>query len=212
MHYLLLYEISDDYLERRAQFREEHLKKAWQASANGELVLGGALGNPVEGAALLFKGESPEAAEKFARTDPYVLNGLVKRWHVRQWNTVAGQSAENPVRVESSPATERSGEVLRVWKARSTPEKVGLYERHATEKVFPALRAIPGFREARLIKRASGGRVEVEVHTRWESMDAVRKFAGDDPSQAVVEPDAHAGLTDFDRTVTHFEIVRNDAR
>lgn len=98
MHYLLFYELSEDYLERRPAFREVHLKKAWQASENGELVLGGALTNPAGQAVLLFQGESPQAAEDFARTDPYVLNGLIKRWYVREWTTVVGESAARPVK------------------------------------------------------------------------------------------------------------------
>ncbi|HKM47055.1 MAG TPA: YciI-like protein [Terriglobales bacterium] len=85
MHYLLFYEVGEDYVSRRAEFRDAHLEKAWQASARGELVLGGALSNPVDGAVLLFKGDSPEVAEKFARADPYVTSGAVKRWHVREW-------------------------------------------------------------------------------------------------------------------------------
>ena len=97
-HYLLFYEVADDYLERRATFRDQHLEQAWAASANGALVLGGALGDPVDGALLLFLGDSPAVAEAFAKTDPYVTNGLVKRWHVRQWNTVAGAGAANAVR------------------------------------------------------------------------------------------------------------------
>jgi len=59
MHYLLFYEVGEDFVARRAEFRSIHLQKAWEASERGELVLGGALGNPVDGAALLFKGESP---------------------------------------------------------------------------------------------------------------------------------------------------------
>ena len=98
MHYLLFYEVGEDYVSRRAQFRELHLTKAWQASERGELVLAGALANPVDGAVLLFQGDSPEVAEKFARTDPYVLNGAVKRWYVREWTTVAGDAAATPVR------------------------------------------------------------------------------------------------------------------
>jgi len=93
MHYLLFYEVGEDYVSRRAQFREEHLKKAWEASERSELVLAGALANPVDGAVLLFKGDSREIAERFARADPYVLNGAVKRWYVREWRTVAGQDA-----------------------------------------------------------------------------------------------------------------------
>jgi uncharacterized protein len=98
MHYLLFYDLSSDYLERRSEFRAVHLELAWQASERGELVLGGALTNPVDTALLLFTGDSPAVAENFANTDPYVTNGLVKRWHVREWNTVAGPSAANPVR------------------------------------------------------------------------------------------------------------------
>ena len=98
MHYLLFYEVGEDYVSKRAQFRGLHLEKAWEASERGELILAGALANPVDGAVLLFKGDSAEVAEKFARADPYVVNGAVKRWYVREWTTVAGKSAATPVR------------------------------------------------------------------------------------------------------------------
>ena len=98
MHYLLFYEIVDDYLERRVQYRDEHLSKAWAASDGGELLLGGALIQPTDAAVLLFQGDSPEVAERFARADPYVINGLVKRWYVREWKTVAGTQAATPVK------------------------------------------------------------------------------------------------------------------
>jgi uncharacterized protein YciI len=98
MHYLLFYEVGEDYVSRRAQFRQLHLEKAWKASERGELVLAGALANPVDGAVLLFRGDSPEVAEKFARADPYVVNGAVKRWYVREWTTVAGEGAATPIR------------------------------------------------------------------------------------------------------------------
>jgi uncharacterized protein YciI len=98
MHYLLFYEAGDDYVSRRAEFRDAHLELGWAASARGELVLGGALANPVDGAVLLFKGDSPEVAEKFARADPYVTNGIVKRWYVREWTTVAGKDSARPIR------------------------------------------------------------------------------------------------------------------
>ena len=98
MHYLLIYEVVPDYVERRGQFRDEHLRRAWAASDRGEIVLAGALGNPVDGAALLFKADSPEVAREFARQDPYVVNGLVTKWQVREWTTVAGSTAAKPVR------------------------------------------------------------------------------------------------------------------
>jgi uncharacterized protein YciI len=97
-HYLLVYELSSDYLERRPQFREAHLKLGWSSNANGELLLGGALQDPLDTALLMFRGESPEVAERFAKSDPYVLNGLVKSWKVREWTTVIGEWAATPVR------------------------------------------------------------------------------------------------------------------
>lgn len=98
MHYLLFYEAADDYVTRRSDFRNVHLQMGWEAAERGELVLGGALANPVDGAVLLFKGDSPEVAEKFAEADPYVKNGLVKRWYVREWATVVGNISSNPKR------------------------------------------------------------------------------------------------------------------
>jgi hypothetical protein len=98
MHFLLFYEANEDYAARRSEFRREHLAKAWGASDRGELVLGGALADPADGAVLLFKGDSPAVAENFAKSDPYVLNGLVKRWYVRGWHTVAGKDSASPVR------------------------------------------------------------------------------------------------------------------
>lgn len=103
MHYLLFYESGDDYLTRRAQFRTRHLALGWQACERGELILGGAYANPADGAVLLFKGESPEVAEKFARADPYVINGIVKRWYVREWRTVVGEAAATPFKTGAAP-------------------------------------------------------------------------------------------------------------
>jgi len=97
-HFLLFYDLSDDYLERRPAFRDEHLKKAWAANAAGDLLLGGALSEPADTALLMFRGNSSAAAEAFATSDPYVLNGLVTRWRVRQWTTVVGEWAATPVR------------------------------------------------------------------------------------------------------------------
>jgi len=92
MHYLLIYDVVADYVERRAPLRAEHIALARAAEARGELVL--ALANPPDGAILLFRGDSPAAAEAFAAVDPYVKNGLVTRWRVREWTTVVGRDAE----------------------------------------------------------------------------------------------------------------------
>ena len=94
-HYLLHYELAPDYLERRPAFRDAHLALAWQASGSGALVLGGAVGDPVESALLLFT--DAEAAAAFAAADPYVSEGLVRSWRVTPWATVVGPTAANPV-------------------------------------------------------------------------------------------------------------------
>jgi uncharacterized protein len=103
MHYLLIYEISEGYLERRAEFREEHLRLAWEAHERGELLLGGAVGDPVESAMMLFQCDTPAAAKAFAQADPYVTNGLVASWRVVPWQTVAGAGATTPLRPGALP-------------------------------------------------------------------------------------------------------------
>ena len=97
MHYLLFYEGGADYEERRKPYRAAHLQHARDAVARGELVLGGAFANPVDGALILFRGDSSAAAEQFAKSDPYVVNGVVNRWYVRVWTTVVGALAENTI-------------------------------------------------------------------------------------------------------------------
>ena len=95
-HFLLLYETAPDYLARRGECRPAHLGHAAAAVARGELLLGGAL-DPADSAVLLFAGEGPDAAEAFARADPYVVNGLVTKWRVRRWRTVVGAGAAEPL-------------------------------------------------------------------------------------------------------------------
>jgi hypothetical protein len=103
MHYLLFYDYVPDYLERRGEHRDAHLRLAWEFHSRGELVLAGAFGEPADGAALLFRGDSPAAAEAFATADPYVRAGLVRSWRVRLWNTVIGDDATQPIRPSLNP-------------------------------------------------------------------------------------------------------------
>lgn len=102
MHYLLFYDVAPDYAERRKPLRAAHLAHARAACERGELVLGGALADPVDGAVLLFQGDSPAAAERFAEADPYVRAGLVTAWRVREWTTVVGRDAA--VRLDEAPS------------------------------------------------------------------------------------------------------------
>ncbi len=86
-HYILFYETTEGYVEKRQPYRDTHLTLVRQAADRGELLLAGAY-EPADGAALIFRGPGPEVAEDFARNDPYVKNGLVKRWWVREWRVV----------------------------------------------------------------------------------------------------------------------------
>lgn len=94
MHWLLRYDVTDDYLERRVPFRAEHLAHAREAHERGELLLAGALSEPADGAVLVFRTETAEPVEAFARADPYVREGVVTAWTVRRWNVVVGDGAE----------------------------------------------------------------------------------------------------------------------
>ncbi|MGD0965166.1 MAG: YciI-like protein [Candidatus Acidiferrales bacterium] len=96
MHYLLFYDYVEDYVAQRAPLRAAHLKLARESHERGEMVLGGAYAEPDHGGVLVFRGESPTAAENFAKADPYVLHGVVTRWEVKRWLTVIGDGATMP--------------------------------------------------------------------------------------------------------------------
>ena len=98
MHFLLIYDVGPEFLQRRAEFRDEHLQLAWKFSDQGTLIIGGDLLEPTDQAFLLFQGDSPNVAMEFAEADPYVRHGLVKCWRVRQWNTVVGETASSPLK------------------------------------------------------------------------------------------------------------------
>jgi uncharacterized protein len=92
-YYALFYDVVDDFVARRTPYREEHLKLARAAHERGDLVLAGALAEPADRALLVLRGNSPDIAQRFAQSDPYVQNGLVKRWEVRAWTVVIGGEA-----------------------------------------------------------------------------------------------------------------------
>jgi len=95
MHYILFYDVVDGF-DKRVQYRSLHLDHVRKAYERGELVLGGALAEPVDGAVLVFNVSSRKTLEDFAETDPYVIHGLVTRWRVRKWMTVVGEGPTPP--------------------------------------------------------------------------------------------------------------------
>jgi uncharacterized protein len=90
VYFLLLYDVVDDFTDRRAPYRDAHLALARAANERGELLLAGAFAEPADGAALVFRADDQSVAERFAARDPYVKEGLVKRWTVRKWTVVIG--------------------------------------------------------------------------------------------------------------------------
>jgi uncharacterized protein YciI len=96
MHFLLFYDLVDDFVTKRAPYRAAHLALVKQAHARGELVLAGALADSPAGSVLVFRGPTAAAAETFAANDPYVQHGVAKGWRVRAWTTVIGDGIEPP--------------------------------------------------------------------------------------------------------------------
>jgi uncharacterized protein YciI len=93
-YFALIYEVVADFVARRAAFRDEHLRLAGESQARGEIVLAGALAEPADAALIIFRCANISTAEEFARRDPYVVNGLVKKWTVRPWTVVVGQQPD----------------------------------------------------------------------------------------------------------------------
>ena len=101
--------------------------------------------------------------------------------------------------------------IARRWSARVRASNLDAYESHFKTLVMPELSALSGFLGASIMRRDSGGddvpSLEIVVETRWQSMEAIRSFAGNDVGAAVVEPAAAAVLEEYDRRVTHFEVI-----
>jgi len=93
-YFTLSYDVVPNFIERRTPFREAHLQHVRAARDRGQLVMAGALGQPPDGALLVFRGESASIAEDFARADPYVREGLATSWRVRPWTVVVGGDAD----------------------------------------------------------------------------------------------------------------------
>lgn len=198
--YALIYETVDDYVARRAEFREQHLRIAREYCDRGELIFGGAFDDPVDRALIVFCADNQNKVEDFARKDPYVINGLVKKWEVRPWRVVVGQE---PHASSALP----TGAILRHWSARTTDAQLRKYIEHFSKNVLPKLRLVNGFLGVTVSIHHSANEAEILVETTWRSLEAISAFAGADLEAAVVAPEAAALLTDFDRRVRHTEIA-----
>src|SRR5690242_15151087 len=202
-YYALIYETVDDYVARRAEFRELHLRMAREVRERGELIFGGAFDDPVDRALLVFRVDDKRKVEDFARKDPYVVNGLVKKWEVRSWKVVVGQEQYASTAVPVVP----TGAIARHWSARTTEAQLPEYLEHFSKNVLPELRRVPGYLGANVSVRHTASEAEIFVETTWRSLESIRAFTGADLEAAVVAPEAAALLTDYDRRVRHHEIA-----
>jgi antibiotic biosynthesis monooxygenase (ABM) superfamily enzyme len=97
--------------------------------------------------------------------------------------------------------------IARIWHGWTTPENADAYEDFLRTKMFPSIHRVPGFLGADLLRRDGGDEIAFITITRFESLDAVQAFAGEDYEQAVIEPEARALLARFDERATHYEVV-----
>ncbi len=99
--------------------------------------------------------------------------------------------------------------IIREWRGRAAKSNPDAYPYHFRSTVVSELRKLPGFLGARLCRRDLGGTIEFLVLTQWQSMDAIRAFAGNDAGKAIVEPDGVAALAEFDDHVQHYETIED---
>lgn len=200
-YYAMFYEVVDDFVARRAPYREEHLRLVAEAHTRGELVLAGALAEPADRALLIFLVPEEGRVVAFAQNDPYVKHGLVRKYEIRPW-TVVTENAR-----KEAPKAPARGSVLRRWTARTTKSQLPQYVQHFQKIVLPQLRQFDGYLGATLYSRAIAQEVELVVATYWVSREAITQFAGPELEKAVVADEAVDVTTDYDRKVQHFEVV-----
>ena len=99
--------------------------------------------------------------------------------------------------------------IARMWRGSAIRERADDYVKHLQQSIVPELRQTDGFKGVYLLRRESSDDVEFVVLTLWESMDAIRKFAGENPEIAVVAPTARVLFREYDAEVKHFEIALN---
>jgi heme-degrading monooxygenase HmoA len=97
--------------------------------------------------------------------------------------------------------------ILRQWHGLARSERAQDYIRHLRTETFPALRKIPGFVDASILSRTLATGVEFQIVTRWDSIDAIVKFAGADPEASVVPPQVVKMMIEYDPRAKHFEVV-----
>ena len=98
--------------------------------------------------------------------------------------------------------------IVRIWHGWTTPGNADKYEGLLREEIFVGIqnRHIPGFKSIQLLRRKVGEEVEFVTIMLFDSLDAVREFAGENYEVAVVPKKARAVLSRFDERSQHYEI------
>ena len=166
-YFALTYDVVPDFGTRRTEFRQVHLTHVRAANERGELRLAGALGDPPDGALLVFRTESADVPEAFAQQDPYVISGLVSRWQVRPWTSSRSRVDRPESRLEDG------GEIL----VRTRPPRHrSTYAKHFKEHVLPVLQKVDGYVTATVLQRGIGHSIEIVVITYWKSLEDDPRF------------------------------------
>ena len=102
--------------------------------------------------------------------------------------------------------------ISRVWHGRTTRENADAYEQLLRTEILPGIHRVPGYRGASVLRRDLDEGVEFVTITMFDSLDAVRAFAGEDYGAAVIEPEARRLLASFDERSAHYDTVLGPER
>ncbi len=111
----------------------------------------------------------------------------------------AEASAADPVRPGKS--------IARIWRGRTLSSKADEYERYLNKSGITKIRATPGNRGAYVLRRSDGDKTEFVVMSLWESIDAIKRFAGEDYTKTVILPKDREYLLEVEPNVVHYEVV-----
>jgi heme-degrading monooxygenase HmoA len=99
--------------------------------------------------------------------------------------------------------------IVRTWRCQATAEQADAYAKYLTGTVFASVERLAGHRGAYLLRREVEGQVEFLAVTFWDSVEAIKEYAGETIDTAVVKPEAQAMLSAFDSFVHHYALVHD---
>jgi heme-degrading monooxygenase HmoA len=101
--------------------------------------------------------------------------------------------------------------IVRIWRGyAATVESADAYQQFLRTTFLPSIHALEGYRGATVLRRIAGDEIEFVTLTRFDSLDAIRRFAGEDYEAAHVAPRARELLSRFDARCHHYEWVVED--